>query len=176
MTDWDPEDIETLDTVKAELESIEKELGAKLGLANRYRILMHDLENPALPHGELVDRWQEYWTTYLWYLAEDADEKTSGQAAYDAYGRDAGFKTFDGKAMPRWTEEEAKEAGAQVLTDVIKGRWEVSARAILARVPTCRCPRPDPHAEQRAHEQRVDRTAFFLVLMFIAILVYFLAK
>lgn len=63
-------------------------------------------------------------------------EKTLGQVGYDAYGMDSGWLTFDGRAMPRWTQEEVDAASqtCTVLTDVIKARWEVAAKAIEERV------------------------------------------
>ncbi len=47
-------------------------------------------------------------------------EETMGQVGYNAYGQDAGWKTFDGRDMPQWAD----------LTPVIKARWEVAAEAI----------------------------------------------
>lgn len=44
-----------------------------------------------------------------------------GQIGYEAYGKTAGWKTFDGRRMPSW-----EEAG-----DETRRRWHVAAHGIL---------------------------------------------
>ena len=51
------------------------------------------------------------------------DGKTRGQVGYEAYARSTGGKTFDGRAMPVWTE----------LPDRIQTAWACAAEAILDR-------------------------------------------
>ena len=143
MNDLSDDCIETLATVKTELEDVERRLGEELGITNhiRFELLRRESQNPALPHGPLVDRWQELFSTYIFLLAEDGAEKTPGQAGYDAYGADSGFKTYDGKEMPRWTAAEAEAAGTKELTEVIKARWEVTTRALLRHPRSVRLPK-----------------------------------
>lgn len=58
-----------------------------------------------------------------------SDTKTFGQIGFDAYGEMAGahgpWKTFDGRAMPKW-EELTGPVG-----ELTKARWEEAAKAIL---------------------------------------------
>lgn len=65
---------------------------------------------------------------------ERMDDRTLGQIGYNAYGQHSDWKSHDGRPMPRWTEEEAKEKGAIVLPDVVKAHWEAAAEAIKRSV------------------------------------------
>ncbi len=46
---------------------------------------------------------------------------TLAQIGYEAYGFKAEWKTWDGKAMPTWAD----------LGDVVRGRWQAAASAII---------------------------------------------
>lgn len=53
--------------------------------------------------------------------------RTPGQIAFDAYGEAAGWKTFDGRPMPRWDEP---------LPHMVetRRRWEVAAEAVISAI------------------------------------------
>lgn len=53
-----------------------------------------------------------------------SDRKSIGQIGYEAYGEDAGWKAFDGRPMPQWSDLRAD----------IAARWEVAAAAIAEDV------------------------------------------
>ncbi len=50
-----------------------------------------------------------------------ADERTPGQAAYEAYGETRGWRVFDGSPMPRWHQVTPEMAEA----------WEVAGAAAV---------------------------------------------
>lgn len=54
------------------------------------------------------------------------DDRTIGQIGFDAYGETAGWKTFDGRPMPRWEDLASRPEGIET-----RRRWEVTAAAIL---------------------------------------------
>lgn len=56
----------------------------------------------------------------------DGNERSLGQVGYDAYGKTADWKTFDGRPMPTWEQLGATEAGRET-----RRRWEVAANAVL---------------------------------------------
>lgn len=43
-----------------------------------------------------------------------------GKTAYEAYGRDADWKTYDGRPMPTWDD----------LTEAVRGHWIAAALAV----------------------------------------------
>lgn len=59
------------------------------------------------------------WNTLAWMNGH-------GEAAYRAYAYTVGWKTHDGKVMPRWDK----------LTDQTRAAWTMAALAAIARHAT----------------------------------------
>ena len=64
-------------------------------------------------------------------MATDTNEPSPGRRGHDTYGEAAGWKTFDGRPMPRWADLSSTEAGRET-----QRRWEVAASAIAERCAT----------------------------------------
>lgn len=63
-------------------------------------------------------------------MSEPLEEMiTLGQIGYEAYGQTAGWKTFDGRAMPTWDELGKTDSGKET-----QRRWEVAATEITFHV------------------------------------------
>jgi hypothetical protein len=65
-----------------------------------------------------------------------------GQIGYEAYGEAAGWRTFDGRPMPTWSELAIHPAGLET-----QRRWEVASARVIeeARADDDRVTVPDVH-------------------------------
>lgn len=52
----------------------------------------------------------------------EMSEKETGQAAYELYGRNAGWKTYDGRDMPSWRADPA-DPHSRELNDAVRANW-----------------------------------------------------